>query len=75
MNLDVRVNGINLDIDGSKFHKMLFIFNALENGWSVKKKDENYIFVKNHENKREIFSDNYLNVFIKENSNLSSLLS
>lgn len=75
MNLDVRVNGINLDIDSSKFHKMLFIFNALENGWSVKKKDENYIFVKNHENKREIFSDNYLNVFIKENSNLSSLLS
>jgi hypothetical protein len=28
------------------FQKMCFIMNALENGWSVKKKDESFIFTK-----------------------------
>jgi hypothetical protein len=73
MDLDVKINGTKLNINSSKFHKMLFIFNALENGWSIKKKNKNYIFVKNHENKREIFSDDYLNIFMKENSNLNTL--
>lgn len=73
MDLDIKINGIKLNINPSKFHKMIFIFNALENGWTVKKKDNNYIFVKNHENKREIFSDDYLNVFMQENTDLNSL--
>lgn len=49
-------------------HKILFIYNAIEDGWSVKKKANNmYIFTKKHENKKEIYLDNYLKKFIKDN--------
>ena len=33
-------------IDPLKFQKMLFLFNTIEDGWSVKKKDDNYVFTK-----------------------------
>ena len=42
--------------------------NALEKGWSVKKQNDKYIFTKKHENKREIFEENYLERFIISNS-------
>ena len=47
--------------------KLLFISNALEQGWSVKKQDESYIFTKKHENKREVFKENYLENFLLTN--------
>jgi len=50
-----------------KFRKMNFIFNALEKGWSIKKKKNNYVFTKNHNNKKEIFLDNYLKKFLENN--------
>ena len=31
-----------------QYHKMKFIMNALNEGWSVKKKSETYIFTKKH---------------------------
>jgi hypothetical protein len=52
--------------------KMNFINNALENGWEVKKMGDSYIFVKDHEGKKEIFSDSYLTEFVKENFNMIS---
>lgn len=48
-------------------HKMIFIFNALENGWTIKKKNEKYIFKKKHNNKKEVFSEDYLKQFIEKN--------
>jgi hypothetical protein len=48
-------------------HKMIFIHNALDNGWTVKKNNNLYIFTKKHENKKELYLDNYLKKFIKEN--------
>lgn len=48
-------------------HIEKFIFNSIENGWTVKKHKDMYIFTKKHENKKEIFSDFYLKTFIKEN--------
>jgi hypothetical protein len=49
-------------------HKMLFIYNAIEDGWCVRKKANNmYIFTKKHENKKEIYLDNYLKKFIIDN--------
>jgi len=57
-----------LKIGKSQFQKMMFLMNALEKGWSVKKQNDKYIFTKKHENKREIFEENYLERFIISNS-------
>ena len=54
----------NIQMDRKKFQKMLFITNALEDGWTIKKSQDSYIFTKKHENKREIFQENYLENFI-----------
>ena len=46
---------------------MIFLINALEDGWSVKKDKDSYVFTKKHENKREIFQENYLERFLISN--------
>jgi hypothetical protein len=51
-----------------QFQKMIFIMNALDQGWSVKKSQDSYIFTKKHENRREIFQENYLENFIIQNA-------
>ena len=50
-----------------KSQKMLFIINALERGWTVKKSQDSYIFTKKHENRKEIFMENYLEKFVGDN--------
>jgi len=69
INMDINFNDIiNFDeLDVIKKAKIVFIFNALEKGWSIKKKGERFIFSKNHEGKKEVFSDSYLQQFIKTN--------
>ena len=57
-------------IDVITFQKMNFIMNAIETGWSVKKNDDNYIFTKKHEGKREVFMSDYLEKFIDKNMKL-----
>lgn len=52
----------------SQFQKLMFLMNALDKGWSIKKQHDKYIFTKKHENKREIFEENYLERFIISNS-------
>ena len=47
-----------------EFQKMVFIMNALNSGWKVQKTNDEYIFTKRHEGKREIFKSNYLEKFI-----------
>lgn len=51
---------------------MAFIYNSLEQGWCVKKRDGKYIFQKSHNGKREIFQDDYLEKFITENSSMDN---
>lgn len=63
------------NIDKIKFHKMVFLFNALDDGWSVKKRKKSYYFIKNHEGKKEILSDNYLSTFMKDNIDLTKIFS
>ena len=58
---------LNSHIDKKQLQKMIFIANALEKGWTVKKTDDSYIFTKKHENKREIFQENYLESFVVSN--------
>ena len=57
-------------IDRTTFQKMHFVMNAIETGWSVKKIDDNYIFTKKHEGKREVFMADYLEKFVTENMKL-----
>lgn len=54
-------------IDTVHYHKMLFITNAIEDGWSVKKKDSVYVFSKKHNNQREVYKEEYLEEFVKNN--------
>jgi len=68
-------NNDNLKIDPIRFQKMLLLFNAIEDGWTVKKRKNNYVFSKNHEGKREILEESYLSTFMKTNFDLKSLCS
>ncbi len=69
------IGSSQIEIDKIKFQKMCFLFNALESGWSIKKRGESYIFTKNHENKKEVFDESYLSIFMKDNININNLLS
>jgi hypothetical protein len=59
-----------IKIDSAIQQKMQFIMNALENGWSVKKIEDQYIFTKKHEGRREVFMADYLEKFIEKNMGL-----
>jgi hypothetical protein len=54
-------------IDIKQYQKMNFIMNALEEGWSIQKQNDSFIFSKKHEGKREVFKDSYLEEFILSN--------
>tara|TARA_S200000501_G_C20601340_1_gene646071 strand:+ start:123 stop:365 length:243 start_codon:yes stop_codon:yes gene_type:complete len=56
-----------MKINKTMFQKMLFLTNAIEQGWTVKKANDSFIFTKKHENKREVFQENYLDTFISSN--------
>lgn len=47
-----------------KEKKNKFILNAIEDGWSVHKKNNLYIFTKNRSNEKNVLSDDYLKDFI-----------
>lgn len=53
--------------------KMALIYNALEDGWTVKKKDNKYIFIKNHKGKKEVYLDDYLRRFMTENLDINKI--
>ena len=48
--------------------------NALDEGWSIKKSKDSYIFTKKHENRQEIFQEDYLEKFLLTNSSSNALL-
>ena len=60
----------NVLINRAQFHKMNFIMNAIDSGWSVTKNMDNYIFKKKHENRHEIFRADYLEKFVGANMDL-----
>ena len=59
-----------LEIDKKLFLKMNFLYNAVDDGWSVTKKTDKYIFSKPHEKRKEIYSEKYLSEFINSNIKL-----
>ena len=47
------------------FQKMSFIYNAIQSGWEVKLNNKNkYVFKKKHENRKEIYLENYLKILL-----------
>jgi hypothetical protein len=64
----------NIKIDPIRFQKMLFVYNALEEGWTIKKKKDSLVFSKNHEGKKEVFLESYLVRFMKSNFDLNKIL-
>jgi hypothetical protein len=75
MDIEINVDKDKFDIDAIKLQKLVFLFNALDNGWTIKKRKGSYIFTKNHEGKKEVFCESYLTTFMKDNSNINKLLS
>jgi hypothetical protein len=57
MNCNIITNN-ERNIDYKDIQKMIFIFNAINDGWHVKKIDNNkFEFIKNNENKEIILED------------------
>jgi predicted transposase YbfD/YdcC len=81
--MDIRLNldslkdleNQNVKVDAIKFQKMLLLYNSIEQGWSVKKRDDSYVFSKQHENKKEVLEDSYLLKFMKTNLDLNKIIS
>ena len=65
----------NFKVNPIQFQKMVLLTNAIEEGWTVKKKHKSYIFTKNHENKKEVLEDAYLLKFMKTNLDLNKIIS
>ena len=65
----------NIKIDIITFQKMLFLYNTIEQGWSVKKHDKSYVFTKPHDGKKEVLEESYLLKFMKSNFNINKIIS
>ena len=62
--MNIEIDGKNVSYDLKKFQKMVLIYNALEDGWKISKKNGNYFFEKKHHNKAKYFSDDILKEFL-----------
>jgi hypothetical protein len=59
---------ININLEQKNdIYLMIFLMNTLENGWSIRKNSDNYVFRKKHEKQKEVYSDEYLVNFLKSN--------
>jgi len=74
INLEDYLESNKIKINPITFKKMNLIYNALEEGWSIKKISTSYIFTKKHENKKEIIEDSYLLKFMKSNLDLNKIV-
>jgi len=74
INMETYVEDDKFKIDTLRFQKMMLLYNALEDGWTIKKRNNSYVFTKNHENKKEVLEDAYLIKFMKTNMDVSKIL-
>ena len=71
--MDILVDN-KVKVDLLQFQKMGFIYNAIENGWTVKKRDNKYVFTKNKKGEKEVFLDTYLRQFLENNFDVDNML-
>ena len=82
-NIDLRLNldslkalvDNDIKVDAIKFQKMLLLYNAIEQGWAIKKRNDSYVFSKSHEGKKEVLEESYLYKFMKSNLDISKIIS
>ena len=60
----------HVSLQKKDFQKMVFLYNTLENGWTIKKYKDAYVFTKKHENRKEVFDSDYLEKFIETNQSI-----
>jgi hypothetical protein len=63
----------NIKMERKEFQKLLFLSNVLDQGWTIKKRNDTYIFSKKHENRYEVFQEDYLEKFVLSNINSGTL--
>jgi len=74
-NISINCNE-KISIDYVKLQKMAFLYNALENGWTITKNEKNYyVLKKKHEGKKEVYLDSYLHRFMKDNFDINKIIS
>jgi len=54
------------DCSPKEFSKMVFIMNAIEDGWNVKKRNGLYIFSKHNGKEKQVYEEKYLEQFVKK---------
>ncbi len=64
--IDKETTDINKEVK-QEIYVMIFLMNTLDDGWCVRKKNNNFIFRKKHNHKKEIYSDDYLVTFLQHN--------
>jgi|TARA_Y100000389_G_scaffold193836_1_gene223085 hypothetical protein len=67
MDLHISNSTTHIELERKRLIKMNFIYNAIQDGWSVKKQQDTFIFSKKHEGKKQIFQPEYLEQFIEKN--------
>lgn len=70
----IQLENDNVKIDNITFQKMLLLHNAIEEGWTIKKRKDAYVFFKNHEGKKEILDEKYLITFLKTNFDVKKVI-
>ena len=65
----------DIKVDAIKFQKMLLLYNAIEQGWAIKKRNDSYVFSKSHDGKKEVLEESYLYKFMKSNLDISKIIS
>ena len=58
------------------FSKMVFIMNALEQGWKVKKirnRSDKYVFYKKIDDTKDVKSESFLELFVNDNISAENL--
>lgn len=72
--MNCKIDNIEFNITEKKMKQMIFIFNAIENGWVVKKQGERFFFNKKHEGRSEIYNDAFIDTFINKNADLTQFI-
>lgn len=66
MDIESNKNSLN----NKDFSKIIFIFNAIEDGWTVKKKGDKYFFSKQKSKEKRVYNDKFLEEFVNKYFNL-----